>query len=344
MSDVLNAVMAQYDTNTKPAKKKTNESEEERLKKYFSTQLPKNKESGQKVFRILPPKNGKSPFDEVWFHEIKVGDNWVKLYCPKKNKNGGTSDCPLCMVEKSLMDSGTKEDKDIASQYRARKFYIVKGIDREKEEDGPKFWRFRHNFKKQGTLDKIVPVFSTKGDVTNPEKGRDLILTLGKDDKGYTKITAVMHEDPGVLSEDPELAKLWLDDDTTWEDVYAKKSFEYLDIVAQGEIPYWDKDTEGYITKTEWEAKNNNGVIVETMDDEGETTAVIGGNKKEEAKTEKVEEGKKPEKSVAKTTETSKLITKTPSKTVVKSKPAPKIEEVDEDIDDSDVEMDGLPF
>lgn len=326
MNDVLNAVMAQYDTNTKSANQKTKVSEEERLKKYFSTTLAKNVQTGQKVFRILPPKNGKSPFDEVWFHEIKVGEDWVKLYCPKKNKTG---DCPLCDVEKTLMDTGKKEDKDIASQYRSRKFYIVKGIDREFEKDGPKFWRFRHNFQKQGTLDKIIPVFSAKGDITNAEKGRDLILALGKDDKNYTKVQAIMPEDAGPLSTDANLAKLWLEDPTTWEDVYAKKPYEYLDLVAQGEIPYWDKDTSTFISKTEWESKNNNGVSVETMDDDGATTAIIGGKKetpKNEARTE---------------TNTSTPASSTQSNVRLKTA---LVNQADEDNEDSDVDMVDLPF
>ena len=335
MSDVLNAVMAQYDSSTKSGKK-TKVSDEERLKRYFSTNLPKNKDTGQKVFRILPPKAGKSPFSEVWFHEIKVDDKWVKLYCPKKNKTGN---CPLCEVEKGLMDSGTQEDKDFASQYRARKVYIVKGIDRSLEQDGPKFWRFRHNFKKQGTLDKIVPVFSTKGDVTDPKDGRDLVLALGKDDKGYSKVTSVMHEDKGPLSEDPELVKAWMEDETTWEDVYAKKNEQYLDLIAQGEIPYWDKDSEGYISKTDWEAKNSSGVSVETMDDDGETTATIGGSKDKpvEEKTET-----EPTTPPATTATTAKPVVKTAAKPVVKPKPTVEVDP--EDGDDSDVMMDDLPF
>ncbi len=330
MSNVLDAVMSQYDNS---AKKKTKLSDEERLKQYFSPSLKKNEDTGQKVFRILPPKNGQSPFDEVYFHEIKVGDKWLKLYCPKKNKSG---DCPLCDVEKGLMDSGTKEDKEIASQYRARKFYIVKGIDRSSEADGPKFWRFRHNYKKQGILDKIVPVFSTKGDITNVETGRDIILTLGKDDNNFTKVTSIMPEDAGPLSTDKELVELWLNNEITWEDVYTKKSFEYLDIIAQGEIPYWDKDTERYITKTEWEEKNNNGVTVETMDDDGESSAIIGGgNKTTELTKEKSESVE--EKPAAKATKpTAKASTKT-------TKPAPKVE-INENDEDVDVEMDDLPF
>ena len=324
MSDVLNAVMSQYDTNTKPKQKKVKLTDEERLKRYFTTELPKNKETGQKTFRILPPKNGQSPFAQIFFHELKIDGKWQKLYCPKRNKTG---ECPLCEVSKSAEASGTKEDKEIASQYSARKFYIVKGIDRDLEEDGPKFWRFRHNFKKQGTLDKIVPVFSTKGDVTNKDKGRDIILTIGKDENGYTKVTSAMPEDPGPLSEDQELAQLWLDDESTWETVYAKKSYDYLEIIAQGEVPYWDKDSEKYISKTDFENKNSNGVSTETMSKDGETSAFAGGKKevKEEA-------------------ETVKSVEKTVTKPVAKAPVKAIVVQEDEDNEDSDVEMSDLPF
>ena len=314
MSNVANAVMSQYDDNTAPKKQKV--SNEDRLKKYFSTQLAKNKAIGQKIFRILPPKNGKSPFDEVYFHELKIGDDWTKIYCPKKNKNG---ECPLCEVEKSCMDSGTKEDKDIASQYRSRKFYIVKGVDREFEDHGPKFWRFRYNYKKQGILDKIVPIFTNKGDITNGTTGRDLILSLGKDDNGFTKVTSIMHEDAGLLHTDSALAQEWLDDPTTWEDVYAKKPIEYLELVAQGEIPYWDKESSKFISKIAFEAKINNSGSIDNIDDDGETTKTIGGGKK--------------------TTETT-----TPKVNAKTSKPEPTMVKEDESSDESDVEMEDLPF
>ena len=315
MSEVLDAVMSQYDNNTKSGQKKSNISNEDRLKRYFSVNLAKNKDSGTKVFRILPPKTGKSPFEESWYHEIKIGDTWKKIYCPKKNKTG---ECPLCTIESELLSTKKKEDQEIASQYRARKFYIVKGIDRDRESDGPKFWRFRNNFKKQGVLDKIIPLFSAKGDISDPEKGRDMILTLGKDDKGYTKITSIMPEDPGPLSDDKDLAKAWIEDELTSSDVYSKPSFEYLEIVAVGEVPYWDKDAQKYITKTEWENKNTNGVSVETMNDDGETESVIGGEEK---------------------------TVEAPTKTVTKKVAAKKVVEVvDEDVDTVDEEIEDLPF
>lgn len=321
MSDVLNAVMNQYDTNNRSSNKKNKLSEEDRLKRYFSTQLKKNEKTGQRMFRILPPKAGKSPFDEVWFHEVKLDDKWQKLYCPKKNKTG---ECPLCEVEQSLLATGSKEDKDVSYQYKAKKFYIVKGIDRDLEEDGPKFWRFRHNYKKEGTLDKIVPVFSTKGDITQVDKGRDLIISLGKNDDGYTKVTSIMYEDAGPLSESPEQMEQWLEDEMVWQDVYAIKTYDYLDIVAQGEIPYYDKDQEKYITKTEFEAKNSNGVSVSIVNDDGEKTKIGGAavNKDEQVKTEG----------------------ETKTKKVIVTKTKPEIEPEDENNEESDEELTDLPF
>lgn len=274
MSDVVNDVVSQYEDANKPRRTKIPDAE--RLKKYFSANLAKGKNDGNKKFRILPPKDGKRVFEEAEYHVIKLGADWKKMYCPKKN--GSKKDpCPLCEINQEFNKRGTKEDKDIAKQYMTTKFWIVKGIDREREDDGPKFWRFRHNYKKQGNLDKIVPIFSTKQDITHPETGRDLILVLGRDDKNYSKVVSVMPEDSGPLHKDPEIAKKWLEDPTTSDDVYSKPSFEYLDIVAKGSIPYWDKDNTKWITKEEWESKNTSGVSVETVDENGEAGATIGG-------------------------------------------------------------------
>ena len=41
-----------------------------------------------------------------------------------------------------------------------------------------KFWRFKHNWKGNGPIDKIIPIWRNKGDVTDINEGRDLILIL----------------------------------------------------------------------------------------------------------------------------------------------------------------------
>jgi hypothetical protein len=130
----------------------------------------------------------------------------------------------------------------------------VKVIDRDHEQDGPKFWRFKHNSKQDGILDKIFPIFRNKGDITDVEKGRDLILSLSLTTSGtgreYTTINSIIPEDAGPLHTDPEVVKKWVADTLVWADVYSKKPEEYLDMVAQGETPKWDKDLKKWVSSS----------------------------------------------------------------------------------------------
>ena len=247
----IEAVLAQYEKNKQAASGNSNKvSQEERMKKYFTTVLPKGARSGEKRIRILPSKDGGSPFVEVYFHEVQVDGNWVKLYDPKQE--GKRS--PLNEVYEGLMMTGDEQDKVLARQYRSRKFYIVKVIDRENEQDGVKFWRFKHNTKNEGVLDKIFPLFKNKGDITDPSKGRDLIINLNLSKAGngreYTTITSIIPEDQSSLHTDSDVANTWLNDELTWSDVYSKKPEDYLEMVAKGEVPRWDTTTGKYVSNS----------------------------------------------------------------------------------------------
>jgi len=247
----FDAVLAQYEKNKNATSGNANRvSQEDRMKKYFVTILPKGSKGEERRIRILPTPDGSSPFKEVYFHEVQVDGKWVKLYDPKQE--GKRS--PLNEVHEGLMMTGVESDRELARQYRARKFYIVKVIDRDQEQDGPKFWRFKHNAKGDGILDKIFPIFKNKGDVTETQKGRDLIisLTLTKAGTGkeYTSINSVIPEDMGPLHEDENVAKTWLEDELTWSDVYSKKSEDYLEMVAKGEIPRWDNESKKWVSNS----------------------------------------------------------------------------------------------
>jgi hypothetical protein len=244
------AVQAQYEKNKNAAGGNKFQNQEERMKKYFTTILPKGVTSGDKRVRVLPAADGGSPFVEVYFHEVQVDGKWVKLWDPKQE--GKRS--PLNEVKESLEATGREEDNVLARSYRARKFYIVKVIDRECEADGPKFWRFKHNSKQEGILDKIFPIFRSKGDITDPLNGRDinLTLTLAKSNNGkeYTTITSIIQEDPSPLHKDKATAEAWLADPLVWSDVYAKKTEDYLEMVANGETPKWDSDSKKWVSET----------------------------------------------------------------------------------------------
>src|SRR6056300_938396 len=249
MANALDAVLAKYEKNTtKNSGGNQSMSQEDRLKRYFTTYLPKGTKSGQKRVRILPTSDGSSPFKEVWYHEVQIDGKWTKLYDPGKN-DGERS--PLTEVYEELMSTGKESDKDLARQYRPRKFYIVKLIDRENEDHGPKFWRFKDNYKQEGILDKIIPIWKAKGDVTDANEGRDLIVDLSKakTPKGieYTVVQTVMYDDPCSISEDADQQKQWVEDELTWQDVYAQKPVEYLEAIARGETPVWNSELKKYV-------------------------------------------------------------------------------------------------
>jgi hypothetical protein len=244
----LDAVLAQYEKAKQGSTSSTSKfTQEERMKKYFAAILTDKETQGQKRLRILPTKDGSSPFKEVWYHEIQVDGKFQKFYDPGKNDNERS---PLTEVYEELRSTGKEADKKLASNYLSRKFYIVKVIDRDNEEDGVKFWRFKSNYKNEGIYDKIIPIYRNKGDIADPEKGRDLILELtkAKTPKGayYTVIQTVMYDDAEPVHSDKELAESWINDELTWEDVYSKKPVEYLEAIARGETPKWNSDKGGY--------------------------------------------------------------------------------------------------
>jgi hypothetical protein len=244
----LDAVLSQYEKSQSSSNATSKMSSEDRMKKYFAAILKDNEKQGQRTIRILPTTDGSSPFKEVWFHEVQVDGKWQKFYDPAKNDNERS---PLNEVYEELMSTGKESDKQLATQYKSRKFYIVKVVDRDNEQDGVKFWRFKHNYKQEGILDKIIPIWKAKGDITDPDNGRDLILELtkAKTPKGatYTVIQTVMYDDPTPISKDTDQMADWVGNEMTWEDVYSKKPVEYLEALARGETPRWDSEKGGYV-------------------------------------------------------------------------------------------------
>jgi hypothetical protein len=245
----LDSVLAQYEKNKQATGGNANKvSQEDRMKKYFTTVLPKGVKTQEKRIRILPTKDGSSPFVEVKFHEIQVDGKWVKLYDPAQD--GDRS--PLNEVAEGLNMTGVASDKELSRQYRSKKFYIVKVIDRENEQDGVKFWRFKNNIKGEGVLDKIIPIWKNKGDITDTQKGRDLIVTLSLTKAGngkeYTAVSSIIPEDAGPLHTDESTSQEWINDELVWSDVYSKKPVEYLEMVAKGETPRWDSDSKKWVS------------------------------------------------------------------------------------------------
>lgn len=276
MSNVVDQVLAQQ------AKRATQNSfESTDLTKYFTIALPQGVSRGEKTFRMMPPKEGELVFTEVWFHSIKVGGKQRKLYDPGKNEGKPS---PLTDVYNALKGSNDPADKALSKNYRPKLFYVIKGIERELEHQGVKFWRFPHDEKGGGVFDLISPIFKKFGDITDVETGRDLSLTVSKvkNPKGgeYTAISAILPNDPSPLSTNPELKKQWLNDPITWHNVYKKYDTEYLFIIAEGHIPTWSESEGKWIAKPETDdtegtsTQDSMGSAMGSATDEGAATNV----------------------------------------------------------------------
>lgn len=262
-------------------------------KEYFRLLPPKNPQVPYDTAFFHPVKingqNGKKSWSKVYcprHNDPKV---------PKKDKNGEVvlnsdgkplmipAPCPLCAKAakiKSKQDfeslkgvkpeNYNKKQKEIAAknkeiwkdstQWEAKKFYIFRGIDRGKTGDGVKFWRFKHNFKKQGVMDKLLPVLDNyieQNQVAyyDTKKGCDLIISTSEDtipgtNKTYTVVSNIMPKNPSALSDDGIIIKSWVNDPITWRDVFKPKTAPHMDKetflerITVGTNPYWDQSDE----------------------------------------------------------------------------------------------------
>jgi len=251
----LDAILSQYEKNSeKGGGNKPKISNEERLKKYFTEKLRQGQKTAEKTFRILPSTDPtKSPFVETYYHEMNVNGKYEKIHCTKLNDG---EPCKICEAREALYEDGSKKAKAMASSYTARKYYVVKGIDRDNEDHGVKFWRFKHKYTGDGVMDKLIPILKKRGNIMDPREGRDITITTNRNDKGWSVVTNIMSEDPSVLT-DPKSteAKDWMSNEETWRDVYSVKPVEFVNIVAEQKTPVWDSELKKFVAEEDKEEK-----------------------------------------------------------------------------------------
>ena len=251
----LEAMLAQYENNNKPKFEKSATAKVYDLKNYFNTFIKEGVRSATKEIRILPTQDGSTPFVELHGHKIQVDGQWKTFACLKHEKGEA---CPFCEAREALLATGKDSDKELAKKYNARKMYVVKVIDRGAEDEGVKFWRFNHDYRKEGIYDKIIGVLNAiKKDVTNATTGRDLSISINRNQNNIPVVSSISHMDPSVLSENAELTTEWLGDTRTWEDVYAVKPYDFLEIIVKGGIPVWDSEEKKYVDKAAKEETPN---------------------------------------------------------------------------------------
>ncbi len=167
--------------------------------------------------------------------------------------------------------------KKISLANKESEVCVVRCIERGAEEDGPKFWKFnvrsdgqdpKNLIKKLWRARKQESIDDAKADndgelpedfepenILDLETGRDLKVTISAvyDKEGKrtnkTSISIVDYGKNRPLSKDEELADEWINDEKKWSDVFTVKPYEYLSIILDGEIPFFDKKENVWVTK-----------------------------------------------------------------------------------------------
>lgn len=242
------------------------------VKAYFhvaQTNLPNGKKKNNTIL-YCPSMNGElvQKVDSVTGEKVFDQNGKPVMVRPR---------CPICekaatiknrlhesVKYKKAEDCVTEDEKRMYQQnkeilkesfkWEAKLFYIARGVDKAAEKDGIKFWRFKHNYKKTGVLDYMLPSLQNFVNKHNKpfydvDAGCDLTINMVEDrfmGHTYKKPISIIASEPKPLHVDENVKKTLLNEKTHWRDVFKEKSipnisyFEYLEMVVNGESPYWD--------------------------------------------------------------------------------------------------------
>lgn len=257
------------------------------VKNYLNVRLGKDEQEKTLTIRILPMdlETG-NPFAKIFVHNVKVPKEMVKpdesgyksFICLSKNadidhEKYGTK-CPFCEMNKAAYYESTKETDPVKKKElqklsidnKAIPAVVVRCIERGHEDEGVKFWKFNIREKdKQDPYNQIVSLANMrkesaakKGRVENIldiYEGKDLNVTISSSEG--TSAPKIIDDERCPLSENEEQMKKWIYDEKKWQDVFTCKDYDYLNLVSQMKIPWFDKTTGKWIDKEEYEAKRN---------------------------------------------------------------------------------------
>lgn len=263
-------------------------------KNYLDTKLGENEDSKELVIRLLPMDIEKgSAFAFVKTHSVKVPtklapSGWKSFICLRTrdidhSKYGHK--CPFCEMnhnayETSLSQTDPVKKKawqDISLENKQIDTVIVRCIERGKENEGVKFWKFNLRSDKTDPYNQIISLYNKRKEMAEKKQktenilsckdGRDLIIQITK---GNSAPIVIDDSEKTPLSKDIELAKSWIYDTKKWQDVFPAKPYDYLSVVASKEIPWFDKETGKWIPKpknTPSEENNHTEVKIDTDSD-----------------------------------------------------------------------------
>lgn len=272
------------------SKKNSNKQKAFNEKNYLNVRL--DEESGEKTktltIRLLPMdlETG-NPFVKVHMHNVRVpkevsASGYKSYICLAKNKDIDHetygNKCPFCELNHNAYEASLKESdeikkknfKDISVANMSREAVIVRCIERGKEDEGVKFWKFNLRSDKTDPYNQILKLYALRkeegeraGQVLNIldiYNGRDLNITINEGNAAPQVLDASLST---PLSRDEEQMKEWIYDKKKWQDVFSTKPYEYLLLVSQMRIPWYDREQGKWVDKEEYTAAHQAGAKAE---------------------------------------------------------------------------------
>lgn len=254
-------------------------------KNYLNVKLNPGQKSKELKIRLLPiDKESNTPFKKIKMHTLKVdkqisSSGWKSYVCLSKTDDIDHEalghKCPFCELNYAAYKKSTettdpvekKRWQDISLSNVAQDVVIVRCIERGAEEDGPKFWKFNIHKKQDDPYNVLLNLYKTRkkeseeyGDeapmnIFDLYEGKDLIITIKAevDENGKTiNKTSVTITDCGrctPLSKNQDEIDKWVNDEKKWSDVFVAKPYEYLSIILDGKMPYYDKETNTWVER-----------------------------------------------------------------------------------------------
>jgi hypothetical protein len=206
------------------------------------------KEGNNYGVRVVATADG-DPFKEFWFH-YELGTQGGFL-CPKKNFGDS---CPACEFANKLYREKTEESAKMGKKFLPRQRFFSPIVVRGEENEGIKIW----GYGKTVYQDLINLVLNPDyGDITDPESGTDLGLTVSKapgQSFPMTKLTPARKTSKlcqGSLEDCKEL----LESIPDFDKLHARKSTEEVAVILEEYLNSADNSTDNDAEQSSKEVK-----------------------------------------------------------------------------------------
>lgn len=170
-----------------------------------------------------------------------------------------------------------KRWQDISLANKPSEVCVMRCIERGAEADGPKFWKVNVRTDEKDPKSLITKLVKDRykesievakddnggelpedfepQNILDIYNGKDLKLTITRNftkdgqptDKTTISVVDYGHNKP--LSEDDEQIEKWINDEKVWSDVFVAKPYDYLSIIIEGGVPFYDKENKKWIPK-----------------------------------------------------------------------------------------------